>query len=147
VSERRLLVVNGPNLNLLGTREPEVYGTTTLGDIEKLVRERGAARGYDVECFQSNSEGAILDFLQGRAPGSAGVVLNGGALTHSSYPLYDCLRALVVPVVEVHLSNIHARAEEFRARSLTAPAAAGVIAGLGPRGYLYAMEYLIDRDQ
>ena len=147
MSDRRLLVVNGPNLNLLGSREPDVYGSTTLADIEGMARETGAARGYDVECFQSNSEGAILDFLQDRAPGSAGVVLNAGALTHASYALYDCLKALRVPVIEVHISNIHARAEEFRHRSLTAPAAAGVIAGLGPRGYVYAMEYLIDRDQ
>jgi 3-dehydroquinate dehydratase II len=145
--ERRLLVVNGPNLNLLGTREPAVYGSTTLADIEGMVRETGSARGYEVDWFQSNHEGAILDFLQQHAPGSAGAVLNAGALTHSSYALYDCLRALPVPVVEVHISNIHARAEEFRHRSLTAPAAVGVIAGLGPRGYVYAMEYLIDRDQ
>ena len=144
---KRLLVVNGPNLNLLGRREPDVYGQASLSDIERWVRDRASALGCEVEWFQSNHEGAILDFLQERAPGSAGVVLNGGALTHSSYALYDCLRVLTVPVVEVHISNIHARPEEFRHRSVTAPAAVGVIAGLGPRGYLFAMEYLIDRDE
>lgn len=144
---KRLLLVNGPNLGLLGRREPEIYGTTTLADIEEMATRRASELGCTIECFQSNSEGAILDFLQERAPGASGVVLNGGALTHYSYALYDCLRALAVPVVEVHLSNIHARQEEFRALSVTARAAVGVIAGLGPRGYLFAMEYLIDRDQ
>jgi 3-dehydroquinate dehydratase-2 len=144
---KRLLLVNGPNLGLLGRREPEIYGTTTLADIEEMAARRASELGCTIECFQSNSEGAILDFLQERAPGAGGVVLNGGALTHYSYALYDCLRALAVPVVEVHLSNIHARQEEFRALSVTARAAVGVIAGLGPRGYLFAMEYLIDRDQ
>ena len=146
---KRLLVVNGPNLNMLGTREPEVYGTTTLADIETSVRGRAADLGCEVTCFQSNSEGALLDFLQREAPGSSGIVLNPAAFTHYSYALYDCLRALRIPVVEVHLSNLHARAERerFRSRSVTAPAAAGVITGLGPKGYLLAMEYLLDRDE
>ncbi len=146
-ARRRLLLVHGPNLNLLGRREPAIYGSQTLADIEQWVREEGAARGCEVECHQSNHEGVLLDVLQERAPGSSGVILNAGALTHGSYALYDCLRALEVPVVEVHLSNIHARPEPFRHQSVTAAAALGVIAGLGPRGYLYAMEYLIDRDQ
>ncbi len=144
---KRLLVVNGPNLNLLGTREPEVYGTTTLADVEAMVGRRAAELGCEVTCFQSNSEGAILDFLQREAPASSGIVLNPGALTHYSYALYDCLRALRAPVVEVHISNLHARAERFRTRDVTAPAAVGVIQGLGPRGYLMAMEYLVDRDE
>jgi 3-dehydroquinate dehydratase-2 len=144
--EKRLLVANGPNLNLLGTREPEIYGRTTLAAIEAMVRQKAAELGCAVECFQSNTEGKILDFLQERGPGAAGVVLNPGALTHYSYALYDCLRALGVRVVEVHISNIHARHEAFRSQSVTAPAATGVIAGLGPSGYLFAMEYLIDRD-
>jgi 3-dehydroquinate dehydratase II len=144
---RRVLVVNGPNLNLLGSREPDVYGTTTLADIEAMVGRRAAELGCEAVCFQSNSEGAILDFLQSEAPASSGVVLNPGALTHSSYALYDCLRALRAPVVEVHLSNLHARAESFRGRDVTAPAAVGVIQGLGPRGYLMALEYLVDRDE
>jgi 3-dehydroquinate dehydratase-2 len=104
-------------------------------------------RGYTAECFQSNSEGQIIDFLEERGPGSSGVVINSGALTHYSYALYDCLKALAAPVVEVHLTNPHARQEGFRSQSVTAPAATGVIAGLGPQGYLFAMEYLIDRDQ
>jgi len=146
---KRLLVVNGPNLNLLGTREPDVYGTTTLAEIESMVRERAAGLDCDVAFFQSNSEGAILDFLQREAPGSAGVVLNPAALTHYSYALYDCLRALAAPVVEVHLSNLHARGQtqEFRLRDVTAPAAVGVISGLGPQGYLFALEYLLSRER
>lgn len=144
---KRVLVVNGPNLNLLGGREPEIYGTTTLAEIETAVRRRANELGSEVCWFQSNSEGAILDFLQAEAPASTGVVLNAGALTHSSHALYDCLKALGCPVVEVHLSNIHARSESFRSRSVTASAAVGVITGLGPRGYLMALEYLIDRDE
>jgi 3-dehydroquinate dehydratase-2 len=144
---RRLLVVNGPNLNMLGTREPDVYGTRTLADIESEIQARAGVLGCEVTCFQSNSEGAIVDFLQREAPAAFGIVINPGALTHYSYALYDCLRALATPVVEVHLSNLHTRAEGFRTRDVTAPAAIGVIQGLGPRGYLMAMEYLVDRDE
>jgi 3-dehydroquinate dehydratase-2 len=144
---KRVLVVNGPNLNLLGTREPGVYGTATLGDIEAMVRRRAGELGCEVAWFQSNSEGAILDFLQREAPGASGIVINPGALTHYSYALYDCLRALAAPAVEVHISNLHARVEDFRTRDVTAPAAVGVIQGLGPRGYLMALEYLVDRDE
>jgi 3-dehydroquinate dehydratase-2 len=143
----RLLVVNGPNLNLLGTREPEIYGTTTLTDLEGLVRRRAGELGCEVRFFQSNSEGAILDFLQGEARGADGIILNPGALTHYGYALYDCLRALKVPTVEVHISNLYAREEAFRTVDVTAPAVTGVICGLGPRGYLMAMEYLVDRDE
>lgn len=144
---KRLLIVNGPNLNLLGTREPDVYGTTTLEEIEAMVRRRAQELGCEAVCFQSNSEGALLDFLHREAPASSGIVLNPGALTHYSYALYDCLRALRTPVVEVHLSNLHSRQETFRTQDVTAAAAVGVIQGLGPRGYLMAMEYLVDRDE
>src|SRR5437868_13635040 len=120
---KRVLLVNGPNLNLLGAREPDVYGTTTLAAIEDLVRRRAAELGCEVRCFQSNSEGAILDFLQREAPGAAGIVINPGALTHYGYSLYDCLRALHAPAVEVHISNLHAREEAFRTRDVTAAAA------------------------
>ena len=144
---KRILVVNGPNLNLLGTREPEIYGRTTLAEIEAMVAERARELGAEVDCFQSNSEGAILDFLQAEGPRADGIILNGAALTHYSIALYDCLRALAKPVVEVHISNLHARAESYRTTSVTAPAAVGVITGLGPRGYLLALEYLIDRDE
>jgi 3-dehydroquinate dehydratase-2 len=145
---KKLLVVAGPNLNLLGSREPDIYGRSTLAEIEAMVKERVAAAGHAALCFQSNSEGAILDFLQREAPTASGIVLNPGALTHYSYALYDCLRALQTPVVEVHLSNLYARGEteHFRSRNVTAPAAVGVITGLGPKGYLLAVDYLLDRD-
>ena len=134
-------MVNGPNLNLLGTREPEIYGTKTLADLEKAVQAKAKALGIDVSFYQSNSEGEIIDFLQQHAPGLLGVVINPAALSHYSLALYDCLQALALPVVEVHISNIHAR-EEFRSRSVTARAARGVITGLGFAGYEMALEYL-----
>jgi len=138
---RSVVVVNGPNLNLLGTREPEIYGTKTLADLEKAVQAKAEALGIDVSFYQSNSEGEIIDFLQQHAPGSLGVVINPAALSHYSLALYDCLQALALPIVEVHISNIHAR-EEFRSRSVTARAARGVIAGLGFTGYELALEFL-----
>jgi len=136
-----ILLVNGPNLNLLGEREPEVYGTETLDDVERIVREACAAYGVEVVAFQSNAEGAILDFLQEHRREARGVVINPGALTHTSYALHDCLRALPCPAIEVHLSNVHAR-EEWRRRSVVAPACAGQIAGLGTAGYHYAATHL-----
>ncbi len=138
---RSVVLVNGPNLNLLGTREPEIYGTKTLADLEKVVQAKAKALGIDVSFYQSNSEGEIIDFLQQHAPGSLGVIINPAALSHYSLALYDCLQALALPVVEVHISNIHAR-EEFRSRSVTARAARGVITGLGFAGYEMALEYL-----
>jgi len=141
-SQNRLLVVNGPNLNLLGTREPEIYGTDTLADIRAMIDARAADLGWNVSFFQSNHEGALIDFLQKEGPGSLGVVLNPAGLTHTSVALADCIRAIdPVPVVEVHLSNLFAR-EEFRHRSVTAGAAVGIISGFGGRGYILAMEYL-----
>ena len=139
---KRIVVVNGPNLNLLGKREPHVYGTLTLADLVKEVRAKARELGVTVSVFQSNDEGAIIDFLQKEAPGAAGIVINPGALSHYSLALYDCLVAVNVPTVEVHLSNIHAR-EEFRSKSVTARAARGVIMGLGFGGYGMAMEYLV----
>ena len=138
---KKVLVVNGPNLNLLGKREPEIYGTRTLQDLEAEVRKKALSLDFEVSFFQSNSEGAIIDFLQQNGPGSAGIVINPGALSHYSLALYDCLQALALPVVEVHISNIHAR-EEFRSKSVTARAAQGVITGLGFVGYELALEYL-----
>lgn len=141
-----ILVVNGPNLNLLGRREPAVYGAATLADVERAVRERAAELGAEVDFFQSNSEGGLIDYLQARAPQAAGVILNAGGYTHTSVALRDCIAALSVPVVEVHISNIHAR-EEFRRTSLTAPVARGIISGLGPRGYVLALDYLVAEEK
>jgi 3-dehydroquinate dehydratase II len=140
---KRFVVVNGPNLNLLGRREPEIYGTRSLADLAKVVRQKAKELGAEVKLFQSNHEGEIIDFLQKEAPGSAGIVINPAALSHESLALYDCLVALAVPVVEVHLSNIHAR-EEFRSKSVTARAARGVITGLGFKGYELALEFLAE---
>jgi 3-dehydroquinate dehydratase-2 len=142
--KKSVVVVNGPNLNLLGKREPEIYGTRSLEDLNQAVRAKAGRLGLDVTLFQSNDEGAIIDFLHEHAPGSAGIVINPGALSHYSLALYDCLQALALPVVEVHLSNIHAR-EEFRSRSVTARAARGVITGLGFVGYELALEYLAEQ--
>jgi 3-dehydroquinate dehydratase-2 len=138
---KRIVVVNGPNLNLLGKREPEIYGTKSLADLNRLVKRKAHELQVAVALFQSNHEGEIIDFLQKEAPGSVGIVINPGALSHYSLALYDCLQALALPVVEVHLSNIHAR-EEFRSRSVTARAAKGVITGLGFDGYVLALEFL-----
>jgi 3-dehydroquinate dehydratase-2 len=142
--KKSVVVVNGPNLNLLGKREPEIYGTRSLEDLNQAVRAKAGRLGLEVTLFQSNDEGAIIDFLHEHAPGSAGIVINPGALSHYSLALYDCLQALALPVVEVHLSNIHAR-EEFRSRSVTARAARGVITGLGFVGYELALEYLAEQ--
>ncbi|MBI2872855.1 MAG: type II 3-dehydroquinate dehydratase [Chloroflexi bacterium] len=137
----RVLVVNGPNLNLQGSRQPEVYGTMTLGDIEAAVSRRAQELGVEVAFFQSNTEGAIVDFLQAEAPQVQGVIINPGALTHYGLSLRDALAALPVPVVEVHLSNIYAR-EEFRRQSVMAPVVRGQLSGLGWWGYVGALEYL-----
>jgi 3-dehydroquinate dehydratase-2 len=141
-STRRLVVANGPNLNLLGTREPEIYGRTTLAEIQAMVDARAAELGWSVSFFQTNHEGELIDRLQREGPGALGIVINPAAFTHYSYALMDCLRAIRVPIVEVHISNLFARAGAFRQQSVTAPAAAGIISGLGPHGYLLAMEYL-----
>ena len=138
---KRIVVVNGPNLNLLGKREPHIYGTRSHADLVRTVRAKAKELGVAVSIFQSNHEGQIIDFLHKEAPGSLGIVINPGALSHYSLALYDCLQALEVPTVEVHISNLHAR-EEFRSKSVTARAARGVITGLGFDGYMLAMEYL-----
>ena len=141
----KVVVVNGPNLNMLGKREPEIYGTRSLDDLNRTVEAKANALGLEATCFQSNHEGEIIDFLQQNAPGAAGIIINPGALSHYSLALYDCLQALALPVVEVHLSNIHAR-EEFRSRSVTARAARGVITGLGFAGYEMALEFLAAKE-
>jgi 3-dehydroquinate dehydratase-2 len=139
---KKIVVVNGPNLNLLGKREPHIYGTRSHADLVRTVRAKARELGVEVRVFQSNHEGEIIDFLQKESPGALGIAINPGALSHYSLALFDCLQALAIPTVEVHLSNIHAR-EEFRSRSVTARAARGVITGLGFAGYELALEYLV----
>ena len=136
-----ILVINGPNLNILGQREPATYGSTTLAEIEDQLRERSSKLGVALDFFQSNTEGAIIDYVQANAGSSSGIIINAGGLTHTSVALRDCLAAVAVPVVEVHISNIYAR-EEFRHTSLTAPVVRGSIVGLGWQGYLLALDYL-----
>ena len=141
----KILVLNGPNLNLLGTREPAVYGTATLADVEAACRVAAQAHGTEVDFRQSNHEGVLIDWLHeaGAAPpGSvAGVVLNAGAYTHTSVALHDAIKAIVPPVIEVHLSNVHAR-EPFRHRSYLSPACAGIVVGFGVAGYAMAIDGL-----
>lgn len=135
-----ILVLHGPNLNLLGQRETSVYGRLTLAEVDAAIAQHAAARGVKVECRQSNHEGALVDAIQQAADrGFAAVVLNPGALTHYSYALRDAITAVTVPVVEVHLSNIHAR-EPFRQRSVTAPACRGQISGFGLQSYLLGLD-------
>ena len=137
-----ILLINGPNLNRLGQRNPDLYGSTTLADVESAISERASELGSEIAAFQSNHEGAIVDFIQQRGGDADGVIINGGALTQVGYSILDALIDSGLPVIEVHISNIHAR-EEFRRRSVIAPYALGQIAGLGWRGYLYALEALL----
>ena len=137
-----ILLVNGPNLNLLGEREPQIYGATTLPEIERMVEEACAGYGVKVKAIQSNYEGALIDFIQEHRHEARGIIVNPGALTHSSYALHDCLKAVTCPAVEVHLSNVHQR-EEWRRTDLVAPATRGQIVGLGPMGYYYAALWLM----
>lgn len=136
-----VFVLNGPNLNLLGLREPDIYGKATLADIEKAVADKAKTLGLTVICRQSNHEGDLVDWLQEARTASSGVILNAGAYTHTSVALHDALRALENPVIEVHLSNPHAR-ETFRHHSYITPVASGVIAGFGAQSYLLAVEAL-----
>ncbi|MBI4638990.1 MAG: type II 3-dehydroquinate dehydratase [Candidatus Rokubacteria bacterium] len=138
-----MLVLHGPNLNLLGTREPAVYGRLSLAEVDRLIREHARRRGIGVECRQSNLEGQLIDWLQGAArEGFVGVVLNPGAFTHYSFALRDAVAAIRLPVIEVHLSNVHAR-EEFRRHSVIAAVAQGQISGFGPRSYLLGLDALL----
>jgi len=139
----RILLLNGPNLNTLGTREPEIYGRQTLADIEQLVKERAATHGAEVRAFQANSEGALIDWLQAEAPGADGLVINAGAYTHTSVALRDAVAACDIPVIEVHISNIWRR-EAFRHESLLSPVVVGAIVGLGALGYQFAVDALLD---
>jgi len=139
---RRLLVVNGPNLNLLGTREPAVYGSDTLADVERLAAETAAAAGWEVRYVQSNHEGVLIDAIQEARLDCAAIVINPGGLTHTSVALRDALSGVDLPVAEVHISNVHRR-EEFRHHSYVSGIATLVIAGAGINGYRYAIQQLI----
>lgn len=140
---RAALVLHGPNLNLLGTREPSVYGRATLADVDSLIRDHARDIGIRVECRQSNTEGELIDWLQGAERGGfGGVVINPGAFTHYSIALRDTIAAISLPVIEVHLSNIHGR-EEFRRHSVIAPVARGQVAGFGPLSYLLGLDALV----
>jgi 3-dehydroquinate dehydratase-2 len=138
----RILVVNGPNLNLLGSREPAIYGTTTLAQIEQALERLASELGVDVDFFQSNHEGGIVDTIQGAVGRYQGILLNPGAYTHTSLALRDCLSAVDLPCVEVHLSNLHRR-EPIRRRSVTASAALGIIQGFGAQSYELGLTALV----
>jgi len=136
----RILVLHGPNLNLLGRREPAVYGRTTLAEVDAAIRRHAETRGVEIDCRQSNHEGQLVDWIQGAAAeGFAAIVMNPGAFTHYSYALRDAVASVATPVVEVHLSNVHGR-EEFRRHSVIAAVASGQIAGFGPRSYLLGLD-------
>lgn len=137
-----ILILNGPNLNLLGTRQPEVYGATTLKDIEAMCREHAARRNAELEFAQSNCEGALIDHIHAAKGRHRGIILNAGAYTHTSIALMDAIASVELPVVELHLSNVHAR-EEFRHHSYIAKVAVGVICGFGAAGYPLAMDALL----
>jgi 3-dehydroquinate dehydratase-2 len=136
-------VLNGPNLNLLGSREPAVYGTATLDDIEAMLAARCAARGATLVFRQSNHEGDLVTWIQEAGRAGAAVILNAGALTHTSIALLDAIKGSGAAVIEVHLSNVYAR-ESFRHHSFISPAARGVIAGFGPRSYLLALDAILE---
>lgn len=138
-SSKPIYVLNGPNLNLLGQREPEIYGNTTLADIDKLVSDKASALGLAVDCRQSNHEGELVTWIQESREKASGLVLNAAAYTHTSIAIHDALAMLDIPVIEVHISNIFKR-ESFRHHSTVSPVATGVICGLGVTGYELALD-------
>ncbi|WP_299875668.1 type II 3-dehydroquinate dehydratase [uncultured Sulfitobacter sp.] len=139
-----ILILNGPNLNLLGTRQPEVYGSTTLADIEEMCSAHAARLGVEVSFAQSNHEGVLIDHIHSAKGTHGGIILNAGAYTHTSIALMDAVASVELPMVEVHLSNIHAR-ESFRHTSYISRVAIGQVCGFGARGYLMAMDALAER--
>lgn len=142
---KKLLLLNGPNLNLLGTREPAVYGSETLADIERAAQAQAAAAGATLDCFQSNHEGALIDRIQAaKTEGVDAIVINPGGLTHTSVALRDAFAAVEIPFVEVHISNIHQR-EPFRHHSFLSAIAKGTICGLGTDGYRYAIDFALQK--
>ncbi len=139
---KKILIINGPNLNMLGTRQPEIYGDETLADVEERLEALAESVGLDVEFFQSNHEGEIVTRIQQARTGYEGIIINAGGYTHTSVAIHDAIKMVGVPVVEVHISNIYAR-EEFRHHSLISPVAGGIIAGLGTRGYELALKSFV----
>lgn len=136
-----VLILNGPNLNLLGTRQPDVYGHTTLADIETMCMDHGTQIGMDVAFHQSNHEGVLVDHIHAARGTHDGIILNAGAYTHTSIALMDAIASVEIPAIELHLSNVHAR-EEFRHKSYIAKVCVGIICGFGARGYTLAMDAL-----
>lgn len=141
--KKKILVIHGPNLNMLGIREPEIYGHTTLEQVNNEIIALGSQLGADIECFQSNSEGALIDKIQSAYGTKDGIIINPGAYTHYSYAIHDAIKAVALPAIEVHLSDIHSR-EEFRRISVIAPACCGQVAGFGKDSYLVALEKLLN---
>lgn len=142
----RILVLNGPNLNLLGTRKPEIYGTTTLADIEQQMRQRAEALGCQLDFLQSNHEGVLVEEIQKAKEKYQYIILNAAAYTHTSVAIRDAIEAVEVPTIEVHMSNIHAR-EAFRHNSWLAPVCVGQICGFGAKSYLLALQYAAEMGQ
>lgn len=141
----KIMVINGPNLNMLGIREKGIYGTKNYSDICEFIKEEGKNRGHEISLYQSNLEGEIINFIQkAYFENYEGIVINPGAFTHYSYAIHDAIKGVDIPTVEVHLSNVHAR-EEFRKISVTAPACIGQISGFGEVGYILAMEALSNK--
>lgn len=139
---KKIFVINGPNLNLLGMREPDTYGCETLEDVESTIEKRAGELGIAALCFQSNHEGELVDIIhRAKAEGVTGIVINPGAYTHTSIAIRDAIAAVGLPVIEVHISNVHAR-EEFRHHSYISPVSKGQIVGLGTQGYQLAIDYL-----
>lgn len=137
-----IYVLSGPNLNMLGKREPEIYGSQTLDDIHGLLKAKAAQRKIDVNCLQSNHEGELVDYIQEAGDKASGLIINAGALTHTSVALADAIKAIDIPVIEVHMSNVYQR-EEFRHHSYLSPVVIGVICGFGSQSYELALDFLL----
>jgi 3-dehydroquinate dehydratase-2 len=138
-----ILVLHGPNLNLLGTREPEIYGSITLAQIDERLKAEADRRGAEIRCLQSNHEGVLIDQIQDAANWATGIIINPGGFGHTSFAIRDAIAAVRLPTVEVHVTNVHAR-EHFRRQLVLSPVVRGVITGLGWRGYLLALEALLE---
>lgn len=141
----KFLIINGPNLNLLGSREPGIYGSTGYEALCDMLQVKAKELGAEAACFQSNHEGAIIDAIHGARGVYDAIIINPGALTHYSYAIFDALKAVSIPTIEVHISNVHQR-EEFRHKSVIAPACVGQICGLGTYGYVAAMGYIMEQN-